>query len=95
MQTLGFSDNSSSYAKLGAGGEAMALASNAATAAAKEAASGAWLEEVQNDRLPRVTAPGMPHGVFGPWQENGGIPAPQDMPECVEGELHPAAKMGN
>lgn len=53
------------------GGEAMTIATNAATNAAKEAASGAWLKELQSRHLPRVLAPGMPHGIFGPWQEEG------------------------
>ena len=49
----------------------MTIATNAATNAAKEAASGAWLKELQSRHLPRVLAPGMPHGIFGPWQEEG------------------------
>ncbi len=52
----------------------MAMASNAATAAALEAASGAWLKELQSGHLPKTLAPGMPHGVFGPWQEQGMVP---------------------
>ena len=49
----------------------MAVATNAAMAAAEEAASGAWLAELQSGRLPKALAPGMPHGVFGAWQEQG------------------------
>lgn len=49
----------------------MTMATNAATTAAEEAVSGAWLKELQSRHLPRVLAPGMPHGIFGPWQDEG------------------------
>ena len=49
----------------------MTVATNAAMAAAEEAASGAWFTELQTGHLSKVHAPGMPHGVFGPWQEQG------------------------
>ena len=55
--------------------------STAATEAAKEAATGAWLAEFESGALPRVAAPGLPHGLFGAWQQldgaenaEGGLP---------------------
>jgi len=50
----------------------VAVANTAARAAAEEAATGAWVREVEGGRLSRVVAPGMPHGVFGPWSQDAG-----------------------
>lgn len=55
----------------GTGGEEMAAVSNAASLAAAEAATGSWFQELQSGKLPKVLAPGMPYGVFGPWQSQG------------------------
>ena len=46
--------------------------STAATEAAQEAATGAWLAEFESGALPRVAAPGLPHGLFGAWQQPDG-----------------------
>jgi len=56
-----------------AGGEALEAMSTAATEAAKEAATGAWLAEFESGALPRVAAPGLPHGLFGAWQQPDGL----------------------
>ena len=61
-----------SDAAVRAGGEALEAMSTAATEAAKEAASGAWLAEFESGALPRVAAPGLPHGLFGAWQQSNG-----------------------
>lgn len=42
--------------------------STAATKAAEEAASGTWLKELESGKLPRITAPGLTQGWFGPWE---------------------------
>ena len=51
----------------GAGGEAVAAANTAARAAAEEAATGAWVRELDSGAEPRIAAPGLSHGVFGAW----------------------------
>ncbi len=58
--------------------------STAATEAAREAATGAWLAEFESGALPRVAAPGLPHGLFGAWQQSNGT-------EDVAGGLPPQA----
>ena len=55
-----------------AGGEALEAVSTAATEAAKQAATGAWLAEFESGDPPRVAAPGLPHGLFGAWQQVDG-----------------------
>lgn len=47
----------------------MVVADTAAMAAAEEARSGVWACDLDRKALPKVLAPGMPHGVFGPWQQ--------------------------
>ena len=32
--------------------------------------TGIWLQQLQSDSLPRITAPGLAQGWFGPWQED-------------------------
>ena len=49
------------------GGEAIQAASTTATRAAEEAATGLWVRELDSKQLPKVLAPGIPHGVFGGW----------------------------
>lgn len=61
------------------GGEVLAAADTAATAAAREAESGAWLAELEADALPRISAPGLPCGLFGAWAE-------PDLPDGASGE---------
>lgn len=64
-----------------AGGEALVAADTAAALAAREAASGAWLAELESGECPRVVAPGLPHGVFGAW-------AQPELPNGTGGESH-------
>ena len=47
----------------------MEAVSTAATKAAEEAASGSWLKQLESGKLPRIAAPGLTQGWFGPWQE--------------------------
>lgn len=61
------------------GGEVLAAADTAATAAAREAESGAWLAELEADALPRISAPGLPCGLFGSWAE-------PDLPDGASGQ---------
>ena len=65
-----------------AGGEALVAADTAAALAAREAASGAWLAELESGECPRVVAPGLPHGVFGAW-------AQPELPNGTAGESQP------
>jgi len=51
------------------GGEAVEAVSTAASKAAEEAATGSWLQELESGNLPRIAAPGLSHGWFGPWEE--------------------------
>ena len=51
-----------------AGGEAIEAVSTAASKAAEEAATGTWLQELESGNLPRITAPGLTQGWFGPWE---------------------------
>lgn len=54
------------------GGEAWNTLGNPATsAAATEAASMAWLQELESGNLPMVSAPGLDKGAFGPWSRDG------------------------
>lgn len=41
--------------------------STAASKAAEEAATGSWLQELESGNLPRIAAPGLIQGWFGPW----------------------------
>ena len=41
--------------------------STAASKAAEEAATGSWLQELESGNLPRIAAPGLTQGWFGPW----------------------------
>lgn len=53
------------------------VGNTAAALAARDAASGIWLAELEggqglgrgSGQLPRVAAPGLPHGVFGAWAQ--------------------------
>lgn len=51
-----------------AGGEAVEAVSTAASKAAEEAATGSWLKQLESGSLPRITAPGLSQGWFGPWE---------------------------
>jgi len=42
--------------------------STAASKAAEEAATGSWLKQLESGSLPRITAPGLSQGWFGPWE---------------------------
>ena len=50
------------------GGEAVEAVSTAASKAAEEAATGSWLKQLESGSLPRITAPGLSQGWFGPWE---------------------------
>jgi hypothetical protein len=54
-------------------------ADTAAALAAREAASGAWLAELESGNCPRVVTPGLPHGIFGAW-------AQADLPNGAAGQ---------
>ena len=56
-----------------AGGEAVEAVSTAASKAAEEAATGSWLQQLESGTLPRIAAPGLSQGWFGPWDS-----APED-----------------
>lgn len=57
---------------LDAGGAALAPVQTGSMRAAEEAASGAWLQELERPGgLPKALAPGMTRGVFGAWQRPG------------------------
>ena len=51
------------------GGEAIEAVSSAASKAAEEAATGAWLTQLKSGNLPRIAAPGLTQGWFGPWEQ--------------------------
>ena len=52
-----------------AGGQPIAPVDTAALAAAREASTGAWTQEVEKKgKLPRVLAPGMLQGAFSSWE---------------------------
>ena len=56
----------------GAGGAALAPVQTGSMLAAQEAASGAWLQELERaGGPPRALAPGLTRGVFGAWQRPG------------------------
>ena len=50
------------------GGETVEAVSTAASKAAEEAATGSWLKQLESGTLPRITAPGLSQGWFGPWE---------------------------
>lgn len=52
---------------MASGGEAIEAVSTAASKAAEEAATGSWLQDLESGNLPRITAPGLNQGWFGPW----------------------------
>ena len=60
------------------GGEAVEAVSTAATKAAEEAATGSWLKQLESGSLPRITAPGLSQGWFGPWETEEEAPDHDD-----------------
>jgi hypothetical protein len=55
-------------------------ADTAAALAAREAASGAWLAELEGGKMSRVVAPGLPRGIFGAW-------AQPELPDGASGHI--------
>lgn len=53
------------------GGEVLPEVSSTAAKAAEEAATGIWLREFESGARTKALAPGMSHGVFGAWAEQG------------------------
>jgi len=60
------------------GGEAVEAVSTAASKAAEEAATGSWLKQLESGSLPRITAPGLSQGWFGPWETEEEAPDHDD-----------------
>lgn len=68
-----------------AGGEAIEAVSTAASKAAEEAATGSWLRDLATGNLPRIAAPGLAEGWFGPGQNIPPEPTPsgQSVPALL------------
>lgn len=62
------------------GGEAIEAVSTAASKAGEEAATGAWLRQLDSGDLPRIAAPGLGEGWSGPWQHNPPAVTPAGWP---------------
>lgn len=57
----------SAGARLAAGGAALKPVSTAASKAAEEARTGAWLRQLESGRNAKSLAPGLEYGLFGAW----------------------------
>ena len=64
--------------------------STAASKAAEEAATGSWLQELESGNLPRIAAPGLTQGWFGPWDSASEeeVSEKQTGAECTKSFVH-------
>ncbi|KAK9827734.1 hypothetical protein WJX81_007278 [Elliptochloris bilobata] len=84
------------------GGEELEATTSATDRAAAEAASGAWLRELEEALAagvppPRACAPGLPHGAFGAWAlpETGRPPGSGASPAAATLQTAGQAALGN